>query len=151
VINHAPAPPGKLSRATSARVCELDLPPHQTPHAPTIRLHHTVYLRSHQPSPLPSKMAISIIHTAPEESSYIPLATFRSSTPESFTLPVLHNRQKTCTVTLRPEHATRIPAFSDAPKPENGDDDVTVCNIDFWVTSEFVTPGIILSSQFLTR
>ena len=83
-------------------------------------------------------MTISIIRTIPNEDDYIPLATFQSSTPESFTLPVLHSRQKTCTVALRPEHAARIPAFSDAPKPAN-DGDVTVSNVDFWVTSELVS------------
>lgn len=80
-------------------------------------------------------MTISIIRAAPKEEGFILLATFQSSTPESFTLPVLHSRQKSCTVALRPEHAARIPAFADAPKPaDNGD--VIVSNVDFWVTSE---------------
>jgi len=80
-------------------------------------------------------MPLTIIRVSPEESSYTPLSTFQSETPESFSTPVLHYRHENAKVLITKDQAKLIPIFGTLNDVDQTDER-GVEGIDLWVTSE---------------
>ena len=82
-------------------------------------------------------MPLTIIRASPEESSYTPLSTFQSETPESFSTPVLHSYQADNRVFVSSDQISRIPIFAPQDsKPGDSVEEISVDGIDLWVTNE---------------
>jgi nucleotide-sensitive chloride channel 1A len=82
-------------------------------------------------------MPLTIIRVSPEESSYTPLSTFQSETPESFSTPVLHYRHENAKVLITKDQAKLIPIFGTLNDVDQADE-CGIEGIDLWVTSECV-------------
>ncbi|KAF8536686.1 regulator of volume decrease after cellular swelling-domain-containing protein [Trichophaea hybrida] len=82
-------------------------------------------------------MPLTIIRSSPEESSYTPLSTFQSETPESFSTPVLHYHQVDSKVLISSDQASLIPIFGvQGTDSSDSATEIPVDGIDLWVTNE---------------
>jgi len=85
-------------------------------------------------------MPLTIIRSSPEESSYTPLSTFQSETPESFSTPVLHYHQVDSKALISNDQASLIPIFGTQGTDDSGSAaEIPVEGIDLWVTNEYTT------------
>lgn len=89
-------------------------------------------------------MPLTVTHNAPTESSYIPVAEFQSTTPESFTTSVLHSLHRNCRIAVSSKQAALIPALraasTETTEPSASEENITIEGLEIWVTSEFVFP-----------
>ena len=94
---------------------------------------------------------MEILHEKPRTGSFVPLAEFQSSTPETFAQAVLHHYSDRCKIVVLEEELQNAPALaelvnkasqpahSNEPSPDtNGTSEAqkTIEYIDVWVTSE---------------
>lgn len=98
---------------------------------------------------------MEVIHEALSSDSYIPLSTHQSQTPESYYSgpPVLYHHSPSATLLIHISDLNAAPAFSglaegtslnhvNGSATTNGDDlsdedrELSIRNIDIWVTSE---------------
>ncbi|TGZ84304.1 hypothetical protein EX30DRAFT_362211 [Ascodesmis nigricans] len=85
-------------------------------------------------------MPLTVTHNAPTESSYIPVAEFQSTTPESFTTSVLHSLHRNCRIAVSSKQAALIPALraasTETTEPSASEENITIEGLEIWVTSE---------------
>ncbi|KAI5780768.1 regulator of volume decrease after cellular swelling-domain-containing protein [Geopyxis carbonaria] len=95
-------------------------------------------------------MTISVIHIAPQKSSYTELSLYESSTPESFNMPVLHFSSPGCTIEISKAHATSLPPFSRLSNNVESPDNLIFDSVELWVTTQkliFFDPASSVGSE----
>ena len=98
---------------------------------------------------------MEVIHEVPSSDAYIPLLTHQSQTPESFYSdpPILYHHSPSATLQLRASNVVVAPVFSgfaggapinrangsataNGDHEEEEDRELSIPNVDIWVTSE---------------
>ena len=105
-----------------------------------------------------NKLTMEVLHTAPDPTSFIPLAEHQSRTPASFYSgpPILYHHSKQCKVVIlntdlhaspvlrstllqrSPEGVASAPNGSSRNEETRNEDEVVIDDVDIWVTSEYV-------------
>ena len=125
---------------------------------PNIEIPSSLHLNKTQTT-VDTHVKMEIIHEAPKSESFTPLAVYQSQTPESFFYgpPVLYHHSQSATLSINKSDLECAPILSrlaeGAHKASNGtssavngnshneegddeDEELSIPNIDIWVTSE---------------